>query len=192
MADSYEETLKQSFTSMHDEQLIERKMRGQLTPEAETALESEMTRRGISEQDVTDYTRVYQKENSGPVTLDGLELATPGIRLIAQFLDQIVGVAIYWIVLVMTDAILFGILAYAGYVNLNDAFPKGQSLGKKIMGIKTVDATTHQPCTLWPAFKRNVTLAIPIVGFIDMLMIFGRNYQRWGDRFANTVVVKNA
>ena len=76
-----------------------------------------------------------------------------------------------------------------GYVKRN-----GQSIGKKLVGIKVV-RTGGTPVTLGRVFWRRNFLnsalgIIPIYGFLDVLFIFGESRQCVHDRIADTIVVK--
>jgi uncharacterized RDD family membrane protein YckC len=74
----------------------------------------------------------------------------------------------------------------------------GQSIGKRICGIKVV-RTNGEKASFWRIFLlRNVVNAvpsfIPIVSYVywlvDVLMIFGESRQCLHDRIASTIVVK--
>ena len=75
------------------------------------------------------------------------------------------------------------------YFVFSDALPGGQSLGKKLLGIKVVSKTTGKPCNILQSFLRNAFS--PILGIIDAALILGRERQRLGDLFANTIVVES-
>ncbi len=129
-------------------------------------------------------------------------LASRGSRLGAQILDSFIafipffGVAI--LVGVAPDgiadslAVLFApaILLVPLYILFADAFPGGQSYGKRALGIAVVDKWSGAPCTAWQSFVRNVLLAI--LGFFDWIFIFGEKQQRLGDMAADTIVVEAA
>ena len=91
-------------------------------------------------------------------------------------------------------AYLLPIIIYAIMVTKS-----GQTFGKKICGIRIVDATTHQ----LPGFVNGVLVrawaivfigAIPAVGpifsLVNLLMIFGEDRQCLHDKFAGTIVVE--
>jgi uncharacterized RDD family membrane protein YckC len=69
-----------------------------------------------------------------------------------------------------------------------NAFKNGQSIGKRLMKIQVVDATSRKPCTLIKAFLRHLP-SIPL-GVFDYLFVFSKKRQRLGDTLANTIVVK--
>jgi uncharacterized RDD family membrane protein YckC len=74
----------------------------------------------------------------------------------------------------------------------------GQSIGKRIVGIKVV-RTNGMKASFWRIFLlRNVVNALPgfipivsyVYGLVDILMIFGESRQCLHDRIATTIVVK--
>ena len=70
----------------------------------------------------------------------------------------------------------------------------GQSIGKKLVGIKVI-RTGGAPVTLGRLFwLRNVANGvisiIPLYGFLDLLFIFGESRRCLHDRIADTIVVK--
>jgi uncharacterized RDD family membrane protein YckC len=78
-------------------------------------------------------------------------------------------------------------LVTLGYLLFADAAGGGQSLGKRLLSIKVVDAQSHQPCTYWQSFVRNLCLTI---GFLDVIFILGSKSQRLGDKGAGTIVIR--
>ncbi len=67
-----------------------------------------------------------------------------------------------------------------------DAFG-GWSAGKRLFGVRVVDATTRQPITPIKSMQRNLVLMIPYVGVIGGVITMMKG-PRWGDRWANTMV----
>ena len=123
-------------------------------------------------------------------------LAHPGKRYQAQFLDALISVLLF--VLILYASRSFGLEGWGvdilvftipfGYFSFSDALPNGQSLGKKPFGIRVISRKTGKPCNLWQSFVRNAFS--PVFGVIDALLIFGADRMRLGDIFANTAVVK--
>jgi uncharacterized RDD family membrane protein YckC len=60
------------------------------------------------------------------------------------------------------------------------------------MNIRVVKADTHEHITgnFGANVLRQVSLMIPIFGIVDALMVFSDSQQRFGDRWANTIVVR--
>ncbi|MEO0472475.1 MAG: RDD family protein [Bacteroidota bacterium] len=118
------------------------------------------------------------------------ELATKGKRILAYFLDAlIIGV----IGGVTGNQALAGALSFA-YILVRDALPffDGQSLGKKIVGIKAVTEDGASLSGDWgTTIKRNIILAIPVVGVLVELVVLlvSDKSQRLGDQIGGTKVV---
>ena len=122
-------------------------------------------------------------------------LASPRERLRARFLDGLILVPI-WILLdaaapgdrtLLTIVLIIVVPLVVSYLLLADALPRGQSIGKRIMKLSVVDATTGQPCTVWQSFVRNVFFLV--LGIIDWAFILENGRQRLGDKVANTLVI---
>ena len=122
-----------------------------------------------------------------------LPLASRTSRLLAQILDDLAAFAIACVflpvaLLLYRPLLMFlGIIGAALYVLLSDGFERGQSWGKKVLHIATVDAQTGAPCSYGQSALRNFLLMI--LGVIDWVFIFGQRRQRLGDMAANTIVV---
>lgn len=125
-------------------------------------------------------------------------LAQPGQRYQGQFIDGLIAVFLFAVTIYLFDAValdntltgVIKVLVPVCYFVFSDAMPGGQSFGKKPFGISVVSKTTGKPCKLWQSFMRNAFS--PILGVLDAVLIYGKKRQRLGDRFANTIVVKNA
>lgn len=156
----------------------------------------------------------------GPVA-DGLVLADPGMRLVAALLDSVIGLVIL--------GPGFGLLAAAGVFNEeagnepNTPFllagicalglgmiallilqiyllvTRGQTIGKKIVGVKIVSFETGQnpgfvKTVLLRGFVNGVIGCVPVVGgiysLVDVLFIFREDRRCIHDLLAGTKVVK--
>ncbi|WP_244881389.1 RDD family protein, partial [Vibrio cidicii] len=127
-------------------------------------------------------------------------LASPGRRYCGQFLDLIISWLLLLLLLLMfllnemgssreqTDFI--SILVSAIYLIFSDALPRGQSVGKLMLGMSVIDKESGEYCSLWQSFIRNILN--PLIGLIDAIFILSRKRQRIGDLAANTIVVKNS
>jgi uncharacterized RDD family membrane protein YckC len=116
-----------------------------------------------------------------------------GERLVAAIIDGVlVGVV---------NGILFGVLKSAGYglgtlIGLAytiylEGSPSGQTVGKKVMNIRIVDADNGGPIGYGRAFLRyigKIISAIPC-GLGYLWMLWDPNKQTWHDKIASTVVV---
>jgi len=65
----------------------------------------------------------------------------------------------------------------------------GQSPGKALFGIQVVDAYSREPIGLGRSLKRNLPLLIPLIGVVVIILTMAKG-QRWGDRWANTMVIR--
>jgi len=195
MAQDYESVVRDNYRRMSTEELIERKERGGLTAEAASILDSELAGRGVAGEEYSSILESVKAEEKAifdlPDGVEGRDLASPGIRLVAHFIDHFVALGLLLSLASMSDdLLLLGLLAYVAYYIFSDALPGGKSLGKRVVGIKVIGLKGLKPCTPVQALQRNILMMVPLVGFLDMLSIFGRRYQRWGDRWAETIVVK--
>ena len=87
-----------------------------------------------------------------------------------------------------------GWLAGAAYWLLRDGFFEGQSIGKRLMGLKVVVGEHRARCRFSHSALRNLLWGIPILnlvmGFIGLQKLFrDRAGRHWGDRLADTRVV---
>ena len=123
-------------------------------------------------------------------------LAHPAKRYQGQFIDGLIAIILFLVLVYLFRAIdlentatgILKILIPVCYFVFSDALPGGQSLGKKPFGFYVVSKTTGEPCTLLQSFMRN--FFSPVLGLLDAVLIFGKNHQRLGDKFANTIVIK--
>jgi len=87
---------------------------------------------------------------------------------------------------------IFGILlALAYWTSLEGKY--GKTLGKRLMGITVVKIDGSKP-TCWDALFRNFTKALPYASIFfyaeTVLLVFGKDRQRFSDKIANTYVVR--
>jgi len=196
MDDSYAERIKENYSKMHTDILIETKIKGGLTDAAAQLLEEELARRNINKTHINEYVESDSanfKPEDFPKGIKLGNLASTGSRYLAQIVDQIIGVCllvafIFLFVGVETSGVI-GIIAYAAYILFNDSMPNGQSLGKKLFSIRVVNKESGKSCSIPESFMRNITTVIPFLAVIDAVMIFGVKKQRLGDKIANTLVI---
>lgn len=194
MTQDYDSVVRNSFRRMSTEELIQRR-RGDLTPEAAIVLDKELQERNVSQEDYSSIIKAADEEDALLIGLpDGVsetDLASPWVRLGAHFIDHFVALVILMGFVTISDGLAWiGVIGYMVYYLLSDALPGGKSFGKRMLGVRVVAFEDQTPCSVSRALKRNVIMMIPIVGFLDMLSIFGRRNQRWGDRWARTLVIK--
>jgi uncharacterized RDD family membrane protein YckC len=130
-----------------------------------------------------------------PSIAQSVDVASRMQRLAAQFLDGLVAGAPAIAALLLTFllgrggfvlilvAALFGLL----YTLFADGLEGGQSIGKRLVGIRVVSMETGAPCTFAQSFVRNLLLML--LGPIDWIFILGERHQRLGDKAAGTIVV---
>ena len=126
---------------------------------------------------------------------ESIDLASRPQRLAAQFLDGLVAgapaLAAFLLMFLVPRAgfavLLAAALFGAIYTLLADGLEGGQSIGKRMLGLRVVSMTTGAPCTFGQSFLRNLLLMI--LGPIDWIFIFGERHQRLGDKAAGTIVV---
>lgn len=116
----------------------------------------------------------------------GHPLATPMDRVLAGLID--------WLLIALVSATGFGAVIGLAYLLTKEALPPfdGQSIGKKILRIQVVDNDSYVPIKnrYEKSLIRNISLLIPVFQFIDALMIFSSDRKRFGDQWANTIVIK--
>lgn len=117
-------------------------------------------------------------------------LASQGRRLAAQIVDGLVAIVFLFSAIPLADLneklTPVAPLLFFAYYFFSDGFPNGQSLGKRLLGIRVVVDETGAPCSIWRSFVRNVT---QILGIFDWIWIFGDKRKRAGDILAHTRVV---
>lgn len=125
--------------------------------------------------------------------------ASPLQRFIAAFIDGIVGYLPAWLLLIVSFKLaMVGYAIAIAYLLTKDALPEtagflgGQSVGKKLMGIKAVKEDTGASLEgdYGTSVTRQIPLLIPLFGLIDALMVFSDDRKRFGDKWAKTIVVK--
>ncbi|MFA0036226.1 RDD family protein [Vibrio sp. 10N.261.52.A1] len=136
------------------------------------------------------------KNNSDGV-IKAYKLASPGRRYVGELIDSLISAIIFMLFLSLGNSIGLSqditgwsaSLIAASYFLLSDGLPRGQSLGKKLLGISVIDSITGENCSLKQSLFRN--LLSPLLGIIDAFFILGKKRQRIGDKLAKTVVIVN-
>jgi uncharacterized RDD family membrane protein YckC len=145
------------------------------------------------------------------------EAAGRGTRLVAVILDGIVFAAMVYIPLVVGIAMsgrptivnghfnpmvmsgvgsLLSTLGFIAWISLTILFVSrnGQSIGKKMLGIKVVRSDGSRASVGRIFLLRNVVnivlSCIPFYGLVDALLIFGEARQCVHDKIADTIVIK--
>jgi len=157
------------------------------------AVESILSVRGVDINAFREQRKQHLKSVDQQKTDD--RLAHPSSRLSAQLIDTI-GVALLLALLglLITVALpnLFKqtnraiLILWVLYLMFKDGFD-GQSLGKRILGIRVLQRDSELPCNLTQSFVRNMlTLTV-----VDWLFALGSKRLRLGDMLAGTRVVRD-
>lgn len=136
------------------------------------------------------------------------ETAGLGSRFVAQVIDLLVltalliGVALVallvwvgtqWATIAALIVLVVGFAVFLGYFGVSEALWSGQTLGKRALGLRTVDAM-GAPITAGQAVIRNLIRIVdflPVYYGLGAVIIFvSRRNQRLGDLAAGTVVVR--
>lgn len=123
------------------------------------------------------------------------EKASPIIRFVALFIDGIVGYVPMLVLSFISYRLgTLGYLISVGYLLTRDSLPflEGQSVGKKLMGIKVIKEDTGASIMgdYGTGVVRAIPQIIPLLNLVDALVIFRDNSKRFGDEWAKTIVVK--
>ena len=93
-----------------------------------------------------------------------------------------------------------GVVVY-GVINGRLLATRGQTVGKKLVGVRIVDAPTRQIAPVWKSFGLRIVViqaitSVPLVGAIfgllNVLFIFGERRRCLHDLLAGTIVVEAA
>jgi uncharacterized RDD family membrane protein YckC len=144
------------------------------------------------------------------------ELAGRGARLVAAFLDSLIAALMIYVPFIVVAIVMGGfsdqngqingaalgtglLLSFVGlvawaWITIRNVARTGQSIAKRIMGIKVL-RRDGSPVSLGRIFwLRNVVNGllgiIPLYGLIDILLIFSADRQCIHDKLADTMVVR--
>lgn len=128
-------------------------------------------------------------------------------RLVAKVIDMVVVVAVFF----LGDALWppAGLVLALVFCAAQDAWAEGQSVGKRIMGLRVTDDRTGQICSFRASTVRNIPfllavlfigvplfwalaalIAVPLVCFETFVLVSVESGIRLGDVMANTVVIE--
>lgn len=114
-------------------------------------------------------------------------LATPMDRFLAALIDGVLMGIVGRITFV-------GSLVALAYFFTKDTLPflDGQSIGKRLMKIKVINAETGEEITenYGAGVIRVLSLIIPIFNIVDAVMVLNTDRLRFGDKWAKTKVIK--
>lgn len=135
------------------------------------------------------------------MSFEGQKKASLLLRVLAKILDFI-------IVAIMTEVVpRAGFYAGLFYMLISDSLFNGRSVGKYLMGIRTISLKNGQPCSVRDSVIRNspfgigiLLYKIPFIGWIflliiavfEFLVLFGsKEGMRLGDEIAKTEVIES-
>jgi uncharacterized RDD family membrane protein YckC len=149
-------------------------------------------------------------ENSINYSLPLYNKVTRGKRFIAALIDGFITIIFFLLVLIglrvfdinpliegpeqynaqITLISIFGGLSLF-YLLFRDGFTKFGSFGKKFANIMLINKKNRRPCGVFRSFARNITLLIPLINFIEILVIlFSSKGTRIGDKIAGTELIE--
>ena len=107
-----------------------------------------------------------------------------GRRLVALWIDSLLFCGFFWVA--FSIPFLFVL-----YETILISQWKGQTIGKKIMGLKVV-AVSGEPVDWVKAFVRSIgrVLSALVLGLGYLWMLWDSNSQTWHDKLADTYVVE--
>jgi uncharacterized RDD family membrane protein YckC len=114
-----------------------------------------------------------------------------GLRLGAYLIDTVIILVVYFIlVLIKPILLVLVIIAAVAYFVYFEGGPTGQTLGKKVCGIRVIDFATGGPIGYGRAFLRYIGRIPSSIFYIGYLwMLWDPESQTWHDKIATTVVV---
>lgn len=126
-----------------------------------------------------------------------LETASVAQRGVAHLIDLGVMMGI-WMVPALVGATgnlaillyLVALVALLTYRLLGDAVFGGAALGKRLLGLRVVDAETRHPCSYMQCAIRTGITLIPLAPVVEFILLAIDGQQRWGDQIARTYVLR--
>lgn len=163
----------------------------ELTDEAHIILGEELTKRGIQPGQIKALHEFANEKVLRVAQVEG-SLASRFVRLIAFAID-VWGVLLALFVILLPLRLFSSelhvnafVFIWLAYFLLRDSIP-GQSLGKRLLGIRAVSTETGLSCTWTKSFVRNMTHLFFV---LDALVVLGERRRRFGDWLADTKVVR--
>ncbi|MDP1794540.1 MAG: RDD family protein [Acidimicrobiales bacterium] len=116
-----------------------------------------------------------------------------GQRLVASLIDGTLVVIVWFVLTLALDQVglILSVLAALAYYAYLEGSPSGQTLGKRVMDIRVIDAETGEPIGYGRAvlrfFSRFLSSLLCALGYFWML--WDPNKQTWHDKITADVVV---
>jgi uncharacterized RDD family membrane protein YckC len=123
--------------------------------------------------------------------------ASFGRRVVAYLIDGVIIGIVYGILYaILGQAAAYGLSILVGlvYASYFAGSPSGQTVGKKVMGIRVIDFTNGGPIGFGRGVLRYVGQIISSIpcGLGFLWMLWDKEKQTWTDKIATTVVVPEA
>lgn len=117
------------------------------------------------------------------VIAHGIDLAVMiGIGLLPASFGVTENLAIFLYLIALVAAMLYRLLG--------DAIFGGAAAGKRLLGLRVVDAETRHPCSLIQCAIRTGVTLIPLAPVVEFILLAIDGQQRWGDQLARTYVLR--
>jgi uncharacterized RDD family membrane protein YckC len=112
------------------------------------------------------------------------------LRIFARLIDFTLILIIILLAAAFLAPIYYLLVLAIGFIYwiFSDCLPNGQGLGKRLVKIKVLDGATGRSCTIIQAFIRGIFFWA--LGWIEIFALATDGIQRFGDRIANTFVVR--
>ena len=177
--------VRAEYSGLKTEALIEHHERGNLDPVTRRFIAKLLIERGVPEDTWEAVLAKADREKDGIPEVAQLDARFFAAMFDALFLFAGVGIAVWFKPYLFPPTPIIVLFAI-GYALLMDGLGKGQSLGKKMVGIQVVDRDTRRPTGKGRSLLRRLTL---LLGVFDLVFLAGKNSQRLGDKLANTIVI---
>jgi uncharacterized RDD family membrane protein YckC len=118
-----------------------------------------------------------------------------GQRLGAYLIDVVITNVVVYVLTAFirtgSASLVMSFLISLGYFALFEGSGSGQTVGKRLLGIRVVDFETGMPIPYGRAFARNIGRWLSGLVFLlgYLWMLWDRDGQTWHDKIASTTVV---
>ena len=182
--------LRELYERQDTEELLEIAKKD-LTDEARTVMNAVLAERGIDEGVIASVQAAPARAQER-ATQTRLNQATRTSRLLAFAIDVWGVGGIIYLALLPLGLVVAGLdvalggLFWTAYLLLRDGID-GRSIGKLVVGIRTISVDSGRPCNWFASLMRN----LPQFLFIfDAIFILGERQMRLGDILAGTQVMR--
>jgi uncharacterized RDD family membrane protein YckC len=183
--------IRKNYERMETEELLSITGK-ELTDISREVLNEVLLERGVSHEDIHEV-RAHHAEVQTREAANQAAMASRRVRILAFGIDFFGAIFIIAVVFLPLKIFPKGIyeavigIVFWTYFLLRDGIP-GQSLGKRLMSIRTEQLSTAKPASFANSFWRNLTHFFFIV---DGFFILGKRRMRFGDMLAGTRVIRS-